>query len=151
MFNTEFTFNTSVGYGQNDGVQTVTDNQIKKLLEKNKNIVYKKTISINFNKNLLFEKNKIGLGDIVDFITKITGLKWLIIKITKGNCGCEKRRKLFNKWLSIPYLSVKIDDPLFYDPILIDGEDSYSKHKNRVINTQKTQPKKGCGCGRKKP
>lgn len=149
MFNTEFTFNTSVGYGQNDGVQTVSDKQIEKLINKNKNVFYKKTFSINFYKSLVIIKNKIGIGDIVDFITKITGIKWLIIKITKGNCGCEKRRQLLNSWLTIPFLYIKIINPLFEDSEIVDHTNLYMElNKNRIINNQK--PKKGCGCGRKK-
>jgi len=149
MFNTEFTFNSSVGYGQNDSTQIVTDKQIERLMNKDKNNLFKKDISFKLHKQLIIKKNTFGLGDVIDFITKITGIKLLIIKITKGNCGCEKRRLLFNKWLTIPYYYVKITDPVYEDFIVIDHKDK--NYKNRVIAPKQAQPiKKGCGCGRKK-
>jgi len=155
MFNTEFTFNTSVGYGQNDNSQIVTDKQIERLTRQNnninKNILFKKTLSISFYKTFVVLKQKIGLGDIVDFITKITGIKWLIIKLTKGNCGCEKRKNLFNKWLTIPFVYIKIVDTIFEESVIMD----HSKIKKSGVkikpNTKTEQVKKGCGCGRKKP
>lgn len=152
MFNTEFTFNTSVGYGQNDSTQTVTDKQIERMMNKDKNNLFKKDISFKIHKQLIVKKSKIGFGDIVDFITKITGIKWFIIKITKGNCGCEKRKLLFNKWLTIPYFYVKIVDPVYEEFNIIDTAiEINKKYKNRVTNPNPINlPKKGCGCGRKK-
>ena len=49
-----------------------------------------------------------GFGDTFDRFTKTTGIKWLIITVTGWfgvNCGCEYRRKLFNKWF--PYKQKK--------------------------------------------
>ena len=37
-----------------------------------------------------------GLGDTVDKITTATGIKTIVKKATKGDCGCEKRRKKLN-------------------------------------------------------
>ena len=65
-----------------------------------------------------------GFGDTFERFSKATGLKWLIITITgwfNVNCGCEYRRKLFNKWF--PYkqkqnnknMKITIDEIL--DPI----------------------------------
>jgi hypothetical protein len=36
------------------------------------------------------------LGDDVEKITKITGIKSLVEKATKGNCGCAKRKEMLN-------------------------------------------------------
>ena len=47
------------------------------------------------------------LGDIVDKLTTITGIKWLITKLFK-ECGCEKRRQYLNKWdIFIPSFYIK--------------------------------------------
>lgn len=152
MFNTEFTFNTSVGYGSNEATQSVTDTQLNKLLKQDKNLIYKKNITFSFNKSISLKKNKLGFGDIIDFVTKITGIKWLIIKITKGNCGCEKRRQLLNKWLTFTYFYIKIGDPLFDEISIITPDTIDKKNHNNRINTphQTNVPKKGCGCGRRK-
>jgi hypothetical protein len=37
-----------------------------------------------------------GLGDSIDKITTVTGIKAVVKKATKGGCGCEKRRKKLN-------------------------------------------------------
>tara|TARA_R100000541_G_scaffold10644_2_gene18615 strand:+ start:1069 stop:1203 length:135 start_codon:yes stop_codon:yes gene_type:complete len=37
------------------------------------------------------------LGDLIELITKYTGIKWLVKKIFKGkDCGCEKRKEDLN-------------------------------------------------------
>lgn len=40
------------------------------------------------------------LGDLVYYITKYTGIKWLVNKITKWygieDCGCDRRRDEWN-------------------------------------------------------
>ena len=42
-----------------------------------------------------------GLGDSIEKITKLTGIKSLTNKITKGGCGCNKRKAWLNK--QFPY------------------------------------------------
>ena len=49
-----------------------------------------------------------GLGDSIEKLTKTTGIKTLVenifadeIKTGKKDCGCDKRKDLWNKWL--PY------------------------------------------------
>jgi|SaaInlV_120m_DNA_3_1039746.scaffolds.fasta_scaffold01740_10 hypothetical protein len=41
------------------------------------------------------------LGDLVHTITKYTGIKWLVKKITKiygiEDCGCDRRREEWNE------------------------------------------------------
>ena len=41
-----------------------------------------------------------GLGDIVDKVTSVTGIKSVVDKISKitgKDCGCQKRREALNK------------------------------------------------------
>tara|TARA_R110000751_G_scaffold136372_1_gene239384 strand:+ start:60 stop:206 length:147 start_codon:yes stop_codon:yes gene_type:complete len=42
-----------------------------------------------------------GLGDTIEKITKVTGIKHLIKKVAGKDCGCKKRRDFLNK--KIPY------------------------------------------------
>jgi hypothetical protein len=160
MFNTEFTFGSNTSIGQNGTAQQSTDKQIeylKKETNKNKNVVYKKNITIKIFKSIVVIKKEIGLGDIIDFFTKYTGLKWLIIKITKGNCGCEKRRLLFNKWLTIPFLYVTIREQFFDQISYVTDPVEFYKLKNKNIdvkypvskNKNENNPKPSCGCGRR--
>jgi hypothetical protein len=37
-----------------------------------------------------------GLGDTVDKFTTATGIKAIVKKAAKGDCGCEKRRNKLN-------------------------------------------------------
>lgn len=40
------------------------------------------------------------LGNFIELITKYTGIKWLVKKVTKWlgyeDCGCDKRRDMLN-------------------------------------------------------
>lgn len=71
-----------------------------------------------------------GLGDVIDFFTRYTGLKAIIMWATNGNCGCEERRKRFNKIFSI----------------------RLGKKKQKVFQQPKSPPipekKSGCGCSK---
>jgi hypothetical protein len=40
-----------------------------------------------------------GIGDTIEKITKATGIKKLVSKIT-GNCGCDDRQEMLNKAFS---------------------------------------------------
>jgi hypothetical protein len=42
-----------------------------------------------------------GLGDSIEKITRATGIKNLVEKITNGDCGCDKRKEKLNK--KFPY------------------------------------------------
>jgi len=61
-----------------------------------------------------------GFGDTFERFSKATGIKWLIITVTGWfgvNCGCEYRRKLFNKWF--PYKqNKKMNKKITLDDIL---------------------------------
>ena len=40
-------------------------------------------------------KNIRGLGDVIEFILKITGVKY-IVKLINPNCNCDQRREKIN-------------------------------------------------------
>lgn len=40
-----------------------------------------------------------GAGDLVEQVTKRTGIKRLVEKVTGNRCGCGKRRDILNKLL----------------------------------------------------
>ena len=40
-----------------------------------------------------------GAGDLVEAVTKRTGIKALVDKVTGNRCGCGKRRDILNKLL----------------------------------------------------
>lgn len=92
--------------------------------KKNKNqLTYYKPISwsLSFNRTLKIKHDWISLhiGDIIDFITKYTGIKSLIIKLTKGKCGCEARRKKFNNWFKIPFIKIWFDSHDYDDQMTL--------------------------------
>ena len=49
---------------------------------------------------LKMKKSK-GLGDSIEKITEATRIKHLVEKMTKGDCGCDKRKEMLNK--KFPY------------------------------------------------
>lgn len=42
-----------------------------------------------------------GLGDTIDKVTTVTGIKKVVKKVAGDDCGCEARRKRLNK--AVPY------------------------------------------------
>lgn len=38
-----------------------------------------------------------GLGDIIELATSLTGVKWLVDKLWKGNCNCQRRKQILNE------------------------------------------------------
>ena len=46
-----------------------------------------------------FTSNK-GLGDTIETITKATGIKTIVNKLSGGDCGCDKRKDKLNKLFS---------------------------------------------------
>ncbi len=38
-----------------------------------------------------------GLGDIIEFFTKYTGIKYIVDKIWKGKCNCQRRKQILNE------------------------------------------------------
>ena len=78
MFTDRFTFNSSSTSDGNGGTYDISSDFHLKSNNIN-NIIYKKTI--------IFLIKTIGLGDIIDFITHYTGIKYIIIRanIFKGS------------------------------------------------------------------
>jgi uncharacterized protein YidB (DUF937 family) len=62
-----------------------------------KRIYYKIT---KIDKKEMAKESK-GLGDSIEKITRATGIKNLVEKITNGDCGCNKRKEKLNK--KFPY------------------------------------------------
>jgi hypothetical protein len=62
-----------------------------------KRIYYKIT---KIDKKEMAKESK-GLGDSIEKITRATGIKNLVEKITNGDCGCDKRKEKLNK--KFPY------------------------------------------------
>jgi len=91
-------------------------------------------INFNFNKLMMLKKKYIGVGDIIDFITRKTGLKTFIIWITKGNCGCEARRIKFNKY-KLFYYVIKFREIYANDLLVV------KKQKELFKNLKPMQPK----------
>jgi hypothetical protein len=132
--------------------------------------VYNKIISLRIEKLLYIKIKKIGFGDIIDFFTKKTGLKSLIVFLTDGNCGCEERRVKFNKF-KIPYW-VSIKTRPLYDTdhyVLKRNKNLLFKQLKEKITTPvlannaveqqtkqvgkpvtKEEIKRSCGCGKTK-
>lgn len=176
IFNqTQFIFNTTGQISSTTKPFQLFSDQNGTILNKN-NIeygVYNKILDFEFKKVLMIKKHSIGLGDIVDWLTKITKIKDLIIYLTKGNCGCEQRRILFNKWVRFNWFSVKFREIYAADSYII----KYQKHllkeiipiemsenqkmnniKNKILthNPSYNLPdssdppiKRSCGCGAK--
>jgi hypothetical protein len=134
---------------------------------------YTKYINFTFTlkRAIKLYKHTIGSGDIVDYFTSITGIKKFIIYITKGNCGCEARRKKFNKILTIPYYTLTITKFSYIDEIIsgykqesvkANSKPKYvdqvsAEHMEGHIALFKPKPafteqakKSGCGCANKK-
>ena len=52
--------------------------------------------------NFMESKKLKGLGDSIEKITEITGIKKVVEKVTgKKDCGCNKRKEVLNK--AFPY------------------------------------------------
>ena len=47
------------------------------------------------------KKESKGLGDTIEKITEVTGIKKVVEKVTGKDCGCNKRKEKLNKIL--PY------------------------------------------------
>ena len=136
-----YTFNTT-------GDDGIFGNDIKFYLDRQGNIInrdtrkfgiYNKVIKIEYGKLWYITKHHIGLGDIIDFFTKTLYIKQFLIWITNGNCGCETRRILFNKWVKIPYLKLN-SRPLYADDDEIALEISLAR--KRKINFKSWEEQK---------
>lgn len=102
--------------------------------EKNKLFYYKAfEWKLEFKKTFNFDVVFVSLhiGDIIDFITRMTGIKKLIVKLTNGNCGCEARRKKFNKWFALPLIKIWFSEHDMLDQYELDRK--YQKSLRRKL------------------
>jgi hypothetical protein len=160
MFTDRFTFNTASTGNGGEGTYTIINEDFNKIKSsqnlKSLNFVYKKSINISFHKTFGIIKQYIGLGDVIEFITKYTGIKYIIVKITKGNCGCEKRRIKFNSLIAIPYFllyikNTNIND--YYNKKIFTSKNLKSSEMKPLSDEQLSKLGQtintGCGCGAK--
>jgi len=158
--------------------QAYATNLVKKDNEK---YIYYKIINFEFKKTMKIKFTYVSLriGDIIDFITRKTGIKKLIVYLTNGNCGCEARRVKFNKWFKIPFLLIKFENYTQEDVDIIVNNKNKEVHNQmikKMVNSKNSleerekikdeifrknlnklpgvtgpaKPKSGCGCGAKK-
>lgn len=177
LFDAYFSFNSTGSVSSKDSFSAFLDDDGNIInYEEREYGVYNKTISINYHRLFYIKKYSIGLGDVIDYITEKTKIKDLIIYLTKGNCGCEERRILFNKWIKIPWYWFKFRELYVEDYDVIStikyakkNNVKLSKFKKNILhrkeptmnnkeNTQRdtVKPKpvevekiKGCGCKNK--
>lgn len=178
LFDAYFSFNTTGSVSTKDSYSAFLDDSGNIIDYSEKEYgVYNKPINLTIHKLLYVKKHQIGLGDIIDYITEKTKIKDLIIYITKGKCGCEARRVLFNKWIKINWYSLKFRDLYVEDYDVLNtikiaknnkiklkklkkdkNDESVKnmetpKEPNKVNTKQKpveVEKIKGCGCKNKK-
>ncbi len=61
-----------------------------------KQIMYLQKMKKNFTKIQTINRSR-GFGDTVEKFTKATGIKRVVDTVTKGDCGCNKRRDSLNR------------------------------------------------------
>ena len=82
-----------------------------------------------------YEAKPKGLGDVVEKVTKATGIKKVVEAIT-DNCGCDERRDRWNEMFSM-----KMKHPLTEQEFLMIKDDVDSK-KNRFTAEEQNQYKR---------
>ena len=55
-----------------------------------------------------------GLGDVIYYLTKYTGIRWLVKKIWGEDCGCDERQEEWNN--AIPFNSKPKDISIYNKP-----------------------------------
>jgi len=119
----------------------IDDGKYQFSLEQRKKYIYYKPFIFEFKKVLTIKIEKVSLqiGNIIDFITRYTGIKKLIVWLTKGNCGCEARRIKFNNlfYIKLPliqFLNLSYGDNIDYQKYLEQQE-----YENYVTNLHKQE------------
>lgn len=136
--NGSVTFSVSNDISQKENV--IDYEAVSNARKNKKKLFYYKVI--NFKKTLKIQLIWVSLhiGDIIDFITKNTGIKSLIVKWTRGKCGCEARRQKFNKWFSLPIPKIWFDSHDEDDSLIIKMTESvktvdhYENIKQNIID-----------------
>ena len=120
----------------NNNSEILDKEKYKKYKIEEKNYIFYKKINFEFKKSFKVKLITVSLhfGDVIDFITRHTGIKKLIMWATNGNCGCEARRVKFNEWFKIPLIFFKLDSFNYADYIDI-------KKQNKNINNDPSNKK----------
>ena len=58
--------------------------------------MYLQKMKKNFTKIQTINRSR-GFGDTVEKFTKATGIKKVVDTVTKGGCGCDKRKDSLNR------------------------------------------------------
>lgn len=127
-YDATFTFNSSGSFNSKDAIKIHFDGE-GNLLNEKKRFFGKYNFPIDIQKLIYINIFYIGLGDIIDFFTRKLYIKNLIMYLTNGNCGCEKRRILFNKILKFPYKFQIKSRQLYFDDY-----DTIEEIKNKKEN-----------------
>lgn len=53
-----------------------------------------------------------GLGDVVEIITRYTGIKYIVKKFFGEDCGCDRRQEFLNKEVPLSKPTIKIQPPM---------------------------------------
>lgn len=181
LFDAHFTFNTTGSMSSSDNFKAYLDNDGNIIDNSQLDYGYHHIpISINISKLFIIKRHTLGLGDIIDFFTKKLYIKDLIVYLTKGNCGCEERRIVFNKWFKFVWFTFTIRSLYLQDHEMINRLKNFKKYniklptedkkterklptrsevaQNGVTNVPssiqkpvtKEQVKRSCGCANKK-
>lgn len=101
-----------------------------------KNYLYYKPINFEFKKSLVlyFQKYSLHIGDLIDIITRYTGIKKLVIRLTNGNCGCEARRKKFNEIFFVKLPIIKFISLSYSDMVDVALNNANKRHEQLIKN-----------------
>lgn len=74
------------------------------------------------------KENTVGLGDVVETVAKVTGVKKVVESIT-DDCGCDERKKLFNKiplWRRRKVRCIEKDDYIWVKGLIASNPSRFS-------------------------
>ena len=102
-------------------------------------------------KDNISKENKVGLGDVVEAITKVTSIKKVVEAVT-DDCGCNERKERFNKitlWNRKKVNCISEDDYLWYKQNIkpstsrfdYDTRERIVKIYNSIFNTNQKNTK----------
>ena len=93
---------------------------------------YKDWKSYNKVQDNVKDANTVGLGDVVEAVTKATGIKKVVESIT-DDCGCDERKKKLNKvplWKRTKVNCIEQDDYVWLKALLRTNPKKF-KYENR--------------------
>ena len=96
----------------------------------------------------------LGAGDLVEKITKVTGIKAIVERFTPEgkDCGCDKRKELFNDLVKIKNKKkvqcLTVDEYEFLSLILSNNHKINNNNSNKIVEIYarvfNEKPKSGC-------